>query len=460
MLKKNQKFNPLKARLRATFNGSDLASFGARLENIDKENEVLHGVQITLEGEALGHGVWLDREFCEAVAAAGNATGDVGLKVRYGHPAMCSDAIGTELGRAKNFRVVDLERTVDGETVKAAGVLADVYILKSAHSAPQGDIAKHVLDMAAEDPKQFGQSIVFTYADWIVKDADGVRHSYNEECRGVDADGNQIVDANGKPKKCKSLEAWEEQSADGKVYAVLGKLHGSDFTDTPAATDGVFSTGTLAEEAEQMLDEHPQLREILLSKPKNVIEFLKRSDLFDALAPEFESARVSGLQAAKDKQIAELQKKLDDATLSTVDYGAVTAELEALKKTDGENVQKIVGLQAELEKLRPECDGLRAGADALAEFLKANGLENLEALSAKFAEQAKALEDANASVKQLSSNLDEAKNSLAAKQAELDAQIQRYRDQFGGALTLPGDKADKLTGRDRAIAALKARNAE
>ena len=106
---KNKKFNPMKARFRATFNGSQLGA--SRLGEIDTENEVLHDVQITLEGEALGHGVWLDRQFCEDVAAAGNATGDVGLKVRYGHPAMCSDAIGTELGRAKNFRVVEVELT-------------------------------------------------------------------------------------------------------------------------------------------------------------------------------------------------------------------------------------------------------------------------------------------------------------------------------------------------------------
>ena len=87
------KFKPLKARMRATFAAG--ATVEPRLENVDKENEVLHGVQITLEGEAKGHGVWLDRAFCEAVAEQGNAMGDAGVKVRFGHPAMCSDALGT-----------------------------------------------------------------------------------------------------------------------------------------------------------------------------------------------------------------------------------------------------------------------------------------------------------------------------------------------------------------------------
>ena len=142
------RFRPLKTRFRATFSGAQLGA--QRLGNVDAENEVLHDVQITLEGEARGHNVWLDREFCEAVAAAGNATGDVGVKVRYGHPAMCSDALGTELARAKNFRMVEVERTVDGETARCAGVVADIHMLKSAHSAPQGDIVRHVMETAAE----------------------------------------------------------------------------------------------------------------------------------------------------------------------------------------------------------------------------------------------------------------------------------------------------------------------
>ena len=423
MPKPNMKFNPLKARLRATFNGDVLAAAGSRLESIDTEKEILNGVQITLEGEALGHGVWLDREFCNAVAEQGNQTGDVGLKVRYGHPAMCSDALGTELGRAKNFRVVDFKRTIDGQEVTVAGVIADVQILQAAHSAPQGDIAAHVLAMAKEDPKQFGQSIVFTYGDWVVKDADGNRHSYNEEVVKPSTREDGSTDF----KKYNSLcEEWNDKSADGKLYAVLGKLHGSDFTDTPAATDGIFSTNTLAEEATEMLEGHPQLRQVLLSKPENVIEFLKRSELFDALAPAFESARVSGLQAAKDK------------------------EINALK--------------AEIAAIHPDFDALKASKEsadtALSAFLKEAGVENLEALKAKLAEQTAALDAANTNVKQLTDKLAETEKSLSTVKADLSAQIERYRDQLGVALHQPDGNDSKLTGRDRAVAALTAKSAQ
>lgn len=378
---KNKKFNPMKARFRATFNGSQLGA--SRLGEIDTENEVLHDVQITLEGEALGHGVWLDREFCEAVAAAGNATGDVGLKVRYGHPAMCSDAIGTELGRAKNFRVVDVEREIEGQKVQAAGVVADVHLLKSAHSAPQGDIAKHVLETAKEDPKQFGQSIVFTYADWVVKDKDGNRHSYREECCNEDESKN------------KTQAQWEAQSADGKEYAVLGKLLGSDFTDTPAATDGIFSTNTLAEEAETMLEEHPQILEVLEKNPKSVVEFLDRT----GLAEKIESARVAGLQAAKDKEIA-----------------ALKAEIASLGEKNAELQKKGVELLAAAEDQHK----------VVVQKFESDIKERDEALAA-----------AKAECEQLRAELDKTTKALSDTKAALDAETERYRAQVGGALQQP-----------------------
>ena len=377
----NKKFNPMKARFRATFAGKDLGA--KRLGEIDAENEVLHDVQITLEGEALGHGVWLDREFCEAVAEQGNATGDVGLKVRYGHPAMCSDAIGTELGRAKNFRVVDVEREIDGQKVQAAGVVADVHLLKSAHSAPQGDIAKHVLETAKEDPKQFGQSIVFTYSDWVVKDKDGNRHSYKEECCGEDKSKN------------KTAEQWEAQSADGKGYAVLGKLHGSDFTDTPAATDGIFSTNTLAEEAETMLEEHPQIMEVFEKSPKSVVEFLERT----GLAEKIESARLAGLQAAKDKEIA-----------------ALKAEIASLGEKN-----------AELQK--KGCEMLAAAED--------QHKVAVQKFESDIKERDGALAAAKAECEQLRAELDKTTKALSDTKAALDAETERYRAQVGGALQQP-----------------------
>lgn len=332
-----KKFNPGEVRFRASFSAASTNEprFGAA----DKDEGILRDVQITLEGEAKGHDVYLDREFCEQVVEAGNATGDAGVKVRFGHPAMCSDALGTYLGRAKNFRMTDVTRKDSGE--KASGVIADVYLDKNA------DRYEWVMNMSESAPDSFGMSIVFTYGDYIVKDADGNRHSYKEECYRED----------GSFKGYDAVTDWEKQSADGKIYVTLAKLHGSDFTDTPAATDGVFSDESLASQASTMLEENPQLREMLLSHPKNVVEFLKRNDLFDAVGNALESARVSGLQAAKDKEIASLNAQILELRDKIADDAALKsafAEIDQLKSVNDETEKKLASALADVERLNGE----------------------------------------------------------------------------------------------------------
>lgn len=391
------KFNPLKARLRATFAAGSTEE--PRLENIDKEAEVLYGVQITLEGEAKGHGVWLDREFCEAVAEQGNAMGDAGVKVRFGHPAMCSDALGTYLGRAKNFRVVDLTRKETGE--KAAGVLADIHIMPESHSAPSGDLGKWVLEAAANSPDTFGQSIVFTYAD----------------LKSTNEDGDPILRS-----EFESTSDFDRARGENKVFAVLGKLHGTDFTDTPAATDGVFSGNDLAAEAEEMLAEHPEIGDAIMQKPEKVIEFLDREGLLAAL----ETKRVAGLQAAKDKEIAELRGKL--------------VEMSDQYKAD------IADMKARHEAALAENDAALTERD-----------ERIKNLQADIAEKAEALGAAQAEVEQLRAKVGEAEKALAETRAALADETQRYREQVGLALRQPEKPTSKLHGRDLALAALRAR---
>ena len=368
------KFKPLKARMRATFAAG--ATVEPRLENVDKENEVLHGVQITLEGEAKGHGVWLDRAFCEAVAEQGNAMGDAGVKVRFGHPAMCSDALGTYLGRAKNFRVLDVTRKESGE--KVAGVFADVHIAPESHSSPSGDLGKWVIEAAENSPDTFGQSIVFTY----------------EDLKSTNADGEPILRSDFDDDY-----AFRQAHGDNKVFAVLGKLHGTDFTDTPAATDGVFSGNDLAAEAEEMLAEHPEIMDAVAQSPGKVIEFLDRMDLLGVL----ETKRVAGLQAAKDKEIAELK--------------AAQAENDAAQAAAlAERDERIKNLQADID------------------------------------EKQKALEAAQAALEQLTAKHAETENALAETQAALDAETKRYREQVGLALQQPKNPGEEY---QRALAEAK-----
>jgi uncharacterized membrane-anchored protein YhcB (DUF1043 family) len=302
-----------KRRLRATF------ASGPRVGGVDAERGLLTGVQICLEGEAKGHGVWLDPDFIAAVAAQGAAS-SLGVKVRFGHPSMCADALGTFLGRAGNFRVADLVRP-DGTAAK--GAVADIKLAEEAHNGPGGrDIYAWIVAAAQHNPDTFGQSIVFTYADFYVVDVAGNKHFWSAEPDHADAD------------------AWLAKSVDGRAYAVLDKLHGTDFTDGPAATDGVFSTldaadpDTLAEEAADLLDAHPRIVAALAERPGAVGEFVCRYNaaltaagkpaIHLATADEAADKRISSLQAAKDREIDAVRKDLTAQNAKLTDGLAAT----------------------------------------------------------------------------------------------------------------------------------------
>lgn len=380
------KFTPMKARCRASFSAG--VSDAPRFEALDKEAEVLRGVQITLEGEALGHDVWLDREFCEAVAAAGNAAGEAGVKVRFGHPAMCSDALGTYLGRAHSFRCADVVRK-DGSV--ACGVFADVTIDPSAHKAPQGDLAAWIMSAAETAPDTFGQSIVFTYADWVVKSADGVRHSYNGEVLGE-----------GREESAERLSEadWIAQSADGRTYAVLGKLLGTDFTDTPAATDGVFSADSLAAQAEEFLAENPIAHDMLEKHPDSVVQFLSREGFWDRI----ESKRCANLQSAFQQRINELEASLAAET-------EARAKSESAREEAAAQFAAAEPFKAECERFAAEVEALKAAAES------ARG--EIESLSCKLAEAQDGLAKANAEASAARAEAESTASALSRTEEQL-----------------------------------------
>jgi hypothetical protein len=65
--------------------------------SVDAGAHTLMGASVIRPGEALGHGVWIDKAFCQSVAimAAQGKLATAGIKARFGHPNMCSDALGT-----------------------------------------------------------------------------------------------------------------------------------------------------------------------------------------------------------------------------------------------------------------------------------------------------------------------------------------------------------------------------
>lgn len=105
-----------------------------------------------------------------------------------------------------------------------------------------------------------------------------------------------------------------------------------------------------------MLAEHPEILEVLEKSPKSVAEFLERT----GLAEKVESARVAGMQAAKDREIAELkaaalaekndlQGKIDSLTGG---LDAAKAETSALSKQVEDTQKALAEAQGELASVR------------------------------------------------------------------------------------------------------------
>jgi hypothetical protein len=64
---------------------------------VDKEKRIISDVILCQVGEAKGHGVHLEQSFIDAgIAYAQKHHTKVGMKCRFGHPAMSNDALGTE----------------------------------------------------------------------------------------------------------------------------------------------------------------------------------------------------------------------------------------------------------------------------------------------------------------------------------------------------------------------------
>ena len=114
-----------------------------------KFHGVIHAVAVMTAGNVKDSRGWeIDQITLDQSVAAGNAHDNLGLKSRFGHPNMSGNALGTFLGRAKNFYR-------DGNVARA-----DLYISKTAYSTPEGDLGSYVLGLAEKDPQAFGTSVV------------------------------------------------------------------------------------------------------------------------------------------------------------------------------------------------------------------------------------------------------------------------------------------------------------
>lgn len=181
----------------------------------------IYGVSAITSGvEALGHGWWVDeyftRQVAEALIAGRPATESQrgGFKVRYTHPGLSSDGLSRTIGR---FHAPEGVASTEGLIVDEK-VMGDLHFIESAHDTPDGNLAKHVMDLAETDPDIFGASISFK------PDYDAEEH-FAEEHR----------DDKG---KFKSPDKRNERNL---FHARLSRLKAVDVVGDPAANpDGLF----------------------------------------------------------------------------------------------------------------------------------------------------------------------------------------------------------------------------
>jgi len=183
-----------KTKFRASVaRGIDKSSLTAE----NKAAHILAGFSVISIGEAIGHDMEIDDTTLNQVVEHGNKSKN-GVKSRFGHPDMSSDALGTYLGRAKNFRK-------DGDRVRA-----DLHLDESSFDTPNGDLGGYVSQLAESDPDAFGVSIVFKGKTEQRLNEDGTRQR--------DEAGNALL-----------------------PLARVEYLYAVDAVDDPATGDGMFS---------------------------------------------------------------------------------------------------------------------------------------------------------------------------------------------------------------------------
>ncbi len=136
--------------------------FAQKPTKVDREKGIISNIVVVAEGEAKGHNINLNKKFLsDVVQLAGERP--AGIKARFGHPNICATALGTYLGRFKNFRETPSPLFPRG----ARGVIADLHLDTSAKKSPKGNLYEYVLDMAENNPDMFGASIAFKKGESI-----------------------------------------------------------------------------------------------------------------------------------------------------------------------------------------------------------------------------------------------------------------------------------------------------
>jgi hypothetical protein len=229
--------------------------------------------------------------------------GENGHQVRFGHPGMCDQVLGSYAGRAKNIRQ------------RGNQVIADIYLSAAAENAPgKGNLRQYILDLAQEDSQAIMMSIVFTPGD----------HYF------INADGNREIWI-GDQEQVKFMADLAD--VDRVLYETVMDWHFTDFVDQGANTTDLFRDNhgneLLSAKAFEFLDSNPAVWEILASQPEIVEEFVSKYENYRNLKMNKTEKKAGNLlQRAKAalEAVFTAQKSIEATTMDGV---AITIQTDA-----------------------------------------------------------------------------------------------------------------------------------
>ena len=185
---------------------------------INEGSGILQKVVVAQAGKVKSYFEEIDSVTLSQIVALGNAK-ENGVKARFGHPNMCSSAMGTYIGRFKNF-------SLDGDKVTG-----DLHLDTVCRSSPGGNLYDYIITMAKKNPDMFGASMAFIPA--------------------------------------------EPAEGPGEFPLVrMDELLATDLVDDPAATNSLFARDSFAWEATRFLDENPAIAAFIARRPDTILEFM------------------------------------------------------------------------------------------------------------------------------------------------------------------------------------------
>jgi hypothetical protein len=335
---------------------------------VDIEHGAIFGFSVITLGPAAGHGMDIDELTLDQVVELGNAA-KVGIKSRFGHPNMSNDALGTFLGRVKNFYK-------DGDRVRA-----DLHLDKTSHETPNGDLGSYVINLAETDPDAFGTSIVFSGEKEMRLNPDGTTKK--------DTKTGEALPPLARVKKLWSTDVVDEPAANSGMFGFFAETV-KPSAEMTAFLDKFLMNPDAVEKVASFLDRYRTNKqtevEPEIQKENKSMEFSdlnmsvlkeKRPDLADAFRKEGKEIGLKeGRESGSQEGIKQERERCLQIANEALSFRSVKDEaLEAMKT--GENVDKALlrFKTKELEELKKQANPTPgAGTDPMEEQAKFDAL--------------------------------------------------------------------------------------